>query len=173
MPELSGGIPVDPAYERFTAGLTEVAASIDQVKRWHGRAREWRSFEATDWIIDESNRLADTSASTVLSEKWNPHRFEVIGYITILWDEIQTAQASIIERYPKMENPVWTPWGDGDWRSAIKKGSDTGTNPPGTGTLPPEAERRIALVHEFVGKGHITPQVGNEIIASIVREYTD
>ena len=167
------GAPTDPAYLRFLEGLSQVASSLDSVRRWHGRAQEWRFFDSAGWIIDESNQIADTSPSLVLQEKWNPHRFEVLTLsVPELFTRIQAAQSQIISRYPKMEHPVWTPLGGGDWRSAIQRGGPS----PGKvdeKKLPAEALRRIALVREFVAKEIITPQVGNEIIASIVREYTD
>jgi hypothetical protein len=165
------GPPLDPAYVRFEEGLKEVAGKIDTVRRWHGRAQEWRSFDSANWIIDESHHLADTSPSSALSsKKFNPDRYEVISDASLLFAAIQAAQTSILARHPNVQHPVWTPWGDGDWRIAIPRNQP----PPGTGSgggLSEEARRRIKAIEDDVRAGKIPAATGDQLIAEIYRQW--
>ena len=88
-----------------------------------------------------------------------------------LFKRLKSGYAAIATKYPRLANPVWSPWGDGDWRNAIRWGSPP-PNGKGGSTLPPEALERIARVRAFEARGDIPRDEAQEIINEIVREFT-
>ncbi len=72
--------------------------------------------------------------------------------------------------HKNVQNVVWGPWGDGDWRFAfLRNGS-----PPPTGEKPkpvPEAcRKRIEEVQAFEARGYITHAQAQKMINTIVEE---
>jgi hypothetical protein len=165
------GAPPDPAYGRFLSGLKEVVES-GKDWRWHGRDQKWYTYARGEWIMEDAG-LADTRPEMALTPdygsfppSWNVVDFGVPG----LFARLKGAYAAIVAMYPRIGNPVWSPWGDGDWRNAIRRGAVG----PGEGNvvLPAEALNRIARVRAFEARDDIPHDEAQEIINEIVREYT-
>lgn len=165
-----GALPTDPAYERFAVGLHDV---VEQRKnrRWQGHDQKWWEYAAADWILEDA-RLPDTQPESAL--EWDPPRFrwEVHeSYFPDLFTRLKAAYEEIKAKNPRLGHPVWSPWGDGDWRNAIRR-APSGPPKDIPQDLPPAALARIARVKAFEAKDALPRDDAQTIINEIVREYT-
>src|SRR5438552_2157071 len=166
--------PTDPAYERFLQGLVEVAEH-KKPWRWHGRDQKWYTYDdSAKWILEDAG-LADTPPGTALRPdnlgfptSWTVQKL----FVPDLFAALRSAYGKIVAQYPKLANPVWSPWGGGDWRNAIQRAGGPGRQGPIPPELPAAALARIARVRAFEARGDLTADEAAKIVAEIVREYT-
>jgi hypothetical protein len=169
------GAPPDPAYAPFLAGLKQVVADPDGKVhwRWHPKDSKWYAYDPAKYALDDSYRLPDTPPEMALEQNfgWPKSSWELREmFVPDLFSRVRKAYDSISQRYPQA-TLVWSPWGDGDWRSAFERSNPGPGGGPGPGTeLPQECLRQIEQVQQQQRRGWITPDQARRLIAAIIAE---
>jgi hypothetical protein len=178
MPTQLSTAPTDPAYLRFLEGLRTVAGDPIGKDRWYEYSRK-------EWVLEDLG-LADTPPETALSMDFPRFNIQDMKFDTAphartvyesgvpdLFQRVQKAHASLVQRYPHA-TLVWSPWGDGDWRSAYKRvdGSPNIDETDDKTGVPADCVRRINEVGEYRRRGLITNDQAQKLVAAIVAECT-
>lgn len=176
---MSLGAPVDPAYTHFIDNLRKVVANPSGTERWrwNGRDARWYSYDVAQWVLEDVS-LPDTPPELAIREQWRDGKrvYELTGlFVPELFERLRKASVAHTARLPSL-TLVWSPWGNGDWRSVLKRVAGGGPvpppwRPPWTG-LPPKCVSRIEEVLEYQRRGFITHDQAQATINAIVAECT-
>jgi hypothetical protein len=178
MPSSNSG-PIDPSFIAFREGLAKaVKDSADRWGwRWHPRDNKWYVYSSTEWVLEDLG-LPDTSPEEAVKKKstWPTPTYEVQSFfLERLWERLRKAANSYSSRHPGV-NLVWSPWGDGDWRSAFKR---TPGVPPVRRNgdhvdvrLPARALEQVKEIEEWQRRGYISADQAQKMINEVIARNT-
>lgn len=173
---MSLGAPVDPAYTHFIDHLRKVVTNPRGTDRWrwNGSDARWDSYDVAQWVLEDVG-LPDTPPERAIREQWRDggRVYELSSlFVPELFERLRRVSAAHATRLPSL-TLVWSPWGNGDWRSVLKRAPGGGSVPPPPPTdLPPKCVSRIEEVREYERRGFITHDQAQATINAIVAECT-
>ncbi|MGI5485032.1 hypothetical protein [Streptomyces lavendofoliae] len=171
------GAPTDPAYLRFSEGLTAHLAGSDTPERWrwHPLDGKWYSYPLSKYMLIDIG-MPSTRPPTAFDLEylgglgWKsvprvPSSFEVPQ----IFRSVASAYEGMRTRWP---HAVWSAR-TGEWRTAKVGATSQVPPPPSTSAgLPAQAVERIERVRAFERTGDISRDEAARLILAIVEEYT-
>ena len=137
--------------------------------------KKWFTYAAKDWVFEDLG-IPDTSPEGAVKKKevWPTPVYEVESlFLRALWERLEKAATSYRSQYPGL-NLVWSPWGDGDWRSALRRWPEQGPAPGDKVhvRLPPRALEQIKEIKEWQRRGYISADQAQKMINEIIAGTT-